>query len=60
MPIWRWHTESPEQEKTESLNDAETSKAHYIGIDVGSASARACVIDEDGELVSFAVQEINT
>lgn len=32
--------------------------AHYIGIDVGTGSARACVIDENGGIVGLASEEI--
>lgn len=31
---------------------------HYIGIDVGTGSARACIIDYSGEIKGLAAQEI--
>lgn len=33
-------------------------QAHYIGIDVGTGSARACIIDSSGEIKGLAAQEI--
>lgn len=34
--------------------------AHYIGVDVGSNSARACVIDHEGNLLAIATQDTQT
>jgi len=34
--------------------------AHYIGLDIGSGSARACLIDEKGDILSVAVKDIKT
>lgn len=31
---------------------------HFIGIDVGTGSARACIIDFSGEIKGLAAQEI--
>ncbi|KAM3493752.1 hypothetical protein MY3957_003012 [Beauveria namnaoensis] len=31
---------------------------HYIGIDVGTGSARACIIDESGDIKALAAQDI--
>jgi ribulose kinase len=33
---------------------------HYIGIGVGNGSARACVIDDQGNIVGLASQSIKT
>jgi ribulose kinase len=32
---------------------------HYIGIDVGTGSARACIINEEGEIVADASKDIS-
>ncbi|KAI5295127.1 hypothetical protein KEM52_002297 [Ascosphaera acerosa] len=32
--------------------------SHYIGVDVGTGSARACVIDESGDIVGLASENI--
>ncbi|KAK3683620.1 FGGY family of carbohydrate kinase [Podospora appendiculata] len=34
------------------------AQEHYIGIDVGTGSARACIIDSSGEIKALAVQAI--
>lgn len=31
---------------------------HYIGIDVGTGSARACIINDKGEIVGLASENI--
>lgn len=31
---------------------------HYIGIDVGTGSARACIIDETGDIKALASENI--
>lgn len=31
---------------------------HYIGIDVGTGSARACIIDDKGDIVGMASENI--
>ncbi|KAJ6095190.1 Carbohydrate kinase FGGY N-terminal [Penicillium canescens] len=39
---------------------SDDNKVHYIGIDVGTGSARACVIDDQGNIVGLASQSIET
>jgi len=34
--------------------------SHYIGLDVGTGSARACLIDENGDILSVADKDIET
>jgi len=33
-------------------------KAYYVGIDVGTGSARACVMSDSGDIVSMASHDI--
>ncbi|KAL2835840.1 hypothetical protein BJY01DRAFT_258929 [Aspergillus pseudoustus] len=33
-------------------------KSYYIGVDVGTGSARACVIDDTGDIISIASEDI--
>jgi len=33
-------------------------ESHYIGIDVGTGSVRACVIDENGDIKGLASENI--
>ena len=34
--------------------------AHYIGLDVGTGAARACLIDGKGDILSVASKDIKT
>lgn len=34
--------------------------SHYIGLDVGTGSARACLIDEKGDILGVATKDITT
>ena len=35
-------------------------KKHYLGVDVGTGSARVCVIDEHGDVKSLVSKETKT
>lgn len=35
-----------------------SKQEHYIGIDVGTGSARACIIDTTGEIKALAAKDI--
>lgn len=39
-------------------NDLNIQMDHYIGIDVGTGSARACIIDSKGDIIGLASESI--
>ena len=39
-------------------NEINPYQSHYIGIDVGTGSARACIINEAGDIVGLASENI--
>ena len=39
-------------------NEVSVQMDHYIGIDVGTGSARACIINEKGDIVGLASKNI--
>ncbi|WPG98837.1 putative sugar kinase [Acrodontium crateriforme] len=39
-------------------NEIQVHKDHYIGIDVGTGSARACIMNEKGDIVGLASENI--
>jgi hypothetical protein len=46
------------QESLDPRNDVFVQQDHFIGIDVGTGSARACIIDEKGDIVGLASKNI--
>lgn len=46
------------QNSHDSRNDVVVQQNHYIGIDVGTGSARACIINEKGDIVGLASKNI--
>lgn len=34
--------------------------SHYIGLDVGTGSVRACIIDEKGDILGVSAKDIKT
>ena len=43
---------------TDSRSELRLRSDHYIGIDVGTGSVRACIVDEHGEIVGLASENI--
>lgn len=46
------------QNSMDPRNDINVQMNHYIGIDVGTGSARACIINEQGDIVGLASENI--
>ncbi|KAI9820331.1 MAG: hypothetical protein M1827_005953 [Pycnora praestabilis] len=46
------------QMSTDPHNELNPQMEHYIGIDVGTGSARACIIDHKGDIVGLASENI--
>ena len=46
------------KDSTDSRNDVYVQQNHYIGIDVGTGSARACIINEVGDIVGLSSENI--
>jgi len=46
------------QESLDPRNDVIVQMDHYIGIDVGTGSARACIINDKGDIVGLASKNI--
>jgi FGGY-family pentulose kinase len=53
------HAQTSSRKVTEDPhNDLRPEQNHYIGIDVGTGSARACIINESGEIAGLASENI--
>jgi activator of 2-hydroxyglutaryl-CoA dehydratase len=46
------------QATMDSRNEVSVEMQHYIGIDVGTGSARACLINDKGDIVGLATENI--
>ncbi|KAI1618780.1 D-ribulokinase [Exophiala viscosa] len=46
------------QNSVDDRNEVHVQMNHYIGIDVGTGSARACIIDEAGNIVGLSAENI--
>ena len=42
----------------DTRNEVHVLQNHYIGIDVGTGSARACIINEAGDIVGLSSENI--
>ena len=43
---------------TDPHNELRPEQNHYIGIDVGTGSARACIMNDKGDIVGLASENI--
>ena len=48
----------PRHDSMDARNELHLQMSHYIGIDVGTGSARACIINESGDIVGLASENI--
>lgn len=46
------------QNSVDVRNEVHIQQNHYIGIDVGTGSARACIINEVGDIVGLSSENI--
>lgn len=58
LPIRQPFRQQSRQMSTDPHNELKVHMDHYIGIDVGTGSARACIIDHKGDIVGLASENI--
>ncbi|KAH8430348.1 FGGY-family carbohydrate kinase [Aspergillus melleus] len=58
LPYHRPSRQGSRQAARDSRDDIQVQIDHYIGIDVGTGSARACIIDSKGDIVGLASENI--
>lgn len=58
MPFRRPSRQGSRQASMDAREDIQPHQDHYIGIDVGTGSARACIIDSKGDIVGLASENI--
>ncbi|KAK2810431.1 hypothetical protein FQN50_002920 [Emmonsiellopsis sp. PD_5] len=58
LPYRRASRQMSRQASMDPRNEISPQMDHYIGIDVGTGSARACIIDNKGDIVGLASENI--
>lgn len=58
IPFRKYQSVPARKDSMDPQNEFKIHTEHYIGIDVGTGSARACIIDEKGDIVGLASQNI--
>lgn len=58
LPYRRASHQSSRKASSDPREDLAVHLDHYIGIDVGTGSARACIIDAKGDIVGLASENI--
>ncbi|EER44792.1 ribitol kinase [Histoplasma capsulatum H143] len=58
LPYRRPSRQMSRQASMDPRNEISPQMDHYIGIDVGTGSARACIIDNKGDIVGLASENI--
>lgn len=59
LPIRKTSRQQSRQMSLDPHNDLNVIQHNYIGIDVGTGSARACIMNEKGEIVGLASENIH-
>lgn len=55
---FRQNSRQPSRQMTDPRNEIRPHVDHYIGIDVGTGSARACIMNDQGDIVGLASENI--
>ncbi|OCK85835.1 Pentulose kinase [Lepidopterella palustris CBS 459.81] len=58
MPFRQPYRQPSRQLSTDPRNELHPHTDHYIGIDVGTGSARACIMNDHGDIVGLASENI--
>ncbi|KAK3638079.1 hypothetical protein LTR56_013289 [Elasticomyces elasticus] len=58
MPFRQPSRQQSRQMSVDPHNDLRVQQDHYIGIDVGTGSARACIMNDKGDIVGLASENI--
>jgi len=58
VPFRQNQRKQSRQLSTDPRNELHPQVEHYIGIDVGTGSARACIMNDQGDIVGLASENI--
>lgn len=58
LPFRRPSRQTSRQASMDERESIQVQMDYYIGIDVGTGSARACIIDDKGDIVGLASENI--
>ncbi|OCL11306.1 Pentulose kinase [Glonium stellatum] len=58
MPFRQPYRQPSRQLSTDPRNELHPHVEHYIGVDVGTGSARACIMNDQGDIVGLASENI--
>lgn len=58
VPFSEPYRQSSRHVSTDPHNDLNIHKDHYVGIDVGTGSARACIVNPKGDILGLASENI--